>query len=80
MTDAHRGTDADVATRVSEELKRMFAEVAGSQIDAADKARWQQRLIAITNAAKHDVARADEQLTRARNEWNVFYPGTDDAR
>lgn len=80
MTDAHRDAGSDVAAHVSAELKTLFAEIARADIDGAAKARWQKRLIAITNASKHDVARAAEQLARCRSEWNVFYRGTDDAR
>ena len=80
MTDAHDDADADAAARVSAGLKDAFDEVARADIDGADKGRWQRRLLAITNAAKHDVARADEQLVRYRDEWNMFRQGKEDAR
>jgi hypothetical protein len=79
---ARRMTDAsdEVNARVAAALKDAFAEVAQADIDGADKGRWQRRLLAITNTSKHDVARADEQLARYRDEWNMFRRGTEEAR
>lgn len=80
MTDADNDAPMDAAARVSRGLKEAFDDVARADIDGADKGRWQRRLIAVTNMSKHDVARADEQLVRFRNEWNRFRQGTDEAR
>lgn len=80
MTDAHDNANVDAGARVSTGLKAAFGEVARADIDVADKGRWQRRLIAITNTAKHDVARADEQLMRYRDDWNMFRQGEEDAR
>jgi hypothetical protein len=80
MSDAHSDTPNESADRVSAALKSAFAEVANADIDGADKGRWQRRLIAITNTAKHEVTRADEQLVRFRDEWNMFRRGKDEAR
>ena len=79
MTDAHDEVDNDAGARVSSGLKAAFDELAHADVDDADKARWQRRLIAITNTAKHDVARADEQLARCRDEWKMFRRGKEDA-
>ena len=80
MTDAHDNANTEAALRVSTELKAAFDEVGRADIDGADKGRWHRRLIAITNTAKHDVARADEQLARYRDDWNMFRQGEEDAR
>ena len=80
MTDAHDEVDSDAAVRVSAGLKDAFEELARADVDGADKGRWHRRLLAITNTSKHDVARADEQLVRYRNEWNMFRGGTEEAR
>lgn len=44
------------------DLKIAFERLAAARLDAAARAALQQRLIAITNAAKHDVGRARERL------------------
>lgn len=80
MTDAPDDANTEVALRVSTELKAAFDDVGRADIDGADKSRWHRRLIAITNTAKHDVARADEQLVRYRDDWNMFRQGEEDAR
>ena len=80
MTAAHDDADIDAAARLSAGLKDAFEQVAHADIDGADKGRWQRRLLAITNTSKHDVARADEQLVRYRDEWNTFRRGKDEAR
>ena len=80
MSDADNDAPMDAAARVSQGLKEAFEDVAHADVDGADKGRWQRRLIAITNTAKHDVARADEQLLRYRDEWNAFRQGKDEAR
>lgn len=55
--------------RVSTELKQAFQALIGDGIPAEDRPRWQQRLLAITNSAKHDLATAEERLDRW---WQEF--------
>ena len=62
-------------SELSQQLKSMFAEVVAADIPPADKGRWHQRLIAITNTAKRDLARADEQMNRFVEEWNALQRG-----
>ena len=70
MTDDVPNQQTDAATHVAAVLKAAFAAVASSPLPAEDQGRWQQRLIAITNLTKHDVARASQQLDRFLREWN----------
>ena len=76
MTDDVDNSSSDVAQRVAAVLKEAFVAVATSSLPVQDKGRWQQRLIAITNMTKHDVARASEQLDRFLREWNDVDGGT----
>lgn len=78
QTDPTDATDA--AARVSAALKGAFAAVAGADMDVHEKGRWQQRLIAVTNMAKRDVARAGRQLDRFNDEWNARVRGKDEPR
>jgi hypothetical protein len=63
--------DAAHFLRVSDGLRDAFAEVNGADIDAATKERWQRRLIAITTVAKRDLGRAEEQLSRFREDFRA---------
>lgn len=54
--------DAEQFLRVSEALKRGFAEISTADLPAVARDRWQRRLIAITNLAKHDLDRAERQV------------------
>ena len=67
-TDA--GDDAR-SVRVGDGLKQGFAALAGPQLEAADKPRWHQRLIAITNRAKHDLETAEGRLERFWSDWEA---------
>jgi hypothetical protein len=44
-----------------------------------ERGRWQRRLLAVTTMAKHDLGRAERQLTRFRDDWSdrggVTWPG-----
>jgi hypothetical protein len=35
-----------------------------------ERGRWQRRLLAVTTMAKHDLGRAERQLTRFRDDWS----------
>ena len=75
MTDRSDTAPDDAAARVAHTLKAAFAAVASAPLPPDEKARWQQRLIAITNMTKHDVVRAHEQLQRLQREWNALGVG-----
>ena len=78
MTDAGGSAPDDVAAQVAAQLKDAFAAVIAAPIDADEKGRWQQRLLAVTNMSKHDVVRAREQLNRFDDAWNTRARGKDD--
>jgi hypothetical protein len=59
----------DDASRLAEALREGFARLAAAQLEPAERGRWQQRLIAITNAAKRDLPRALAQLERFERDW-----------
>ena len=59
----------DSAIDLAEELKQAFAALGPADIPPEDKQRWQQRLIAITNSSKHDVATAAGRMERYWQEW-----------
>lgn len=61
--------DAARFLAVSDGLKQAFARLAGADLPVDAKGRWQRRLIAITNAAKRDLPRAQEQLVRFDQDW-----------
>lgn len=65
--------DADEALRerVGEDLKQGFAALGGPALADADKSRWHQRLIAITNSAKHDLPTAEARLARYWSDWEA---------
>ena len=54
---------------VSGALRDAFAALGQADLPNDDKARWHQRLIAITNMAKRDTTRAREQLARFEADW-----------
>lgn len=78
MTDAGGTAPNDIAAQVAERLKDAFAAVIAAAIDAEEKGRWHQRLLAVTNMSKHDVARAREQLNRFDDAWNARVRGKDE--
>lgn len=61
--------DAAAFLRLSEALRVSFTEVTESGLAAEEAARWQRRLIAITNTAKRDLPRALAQMERFRADW-----------
>lgn len=68
MDQQHPGhqSDPDVDDQlravVGERLKEAFAALGDADIPAVEKGRWHQRLIAITNSSKHDLATAQRRL------------------
>jgi hypothetical protein len=66
---------------VSNALKAGFAALAGPEVDDDVKPQWHQRLIAITNSAKHDLATAERRLDNYWADWEDQIgprPPTDD--
>lgn len=61
--------DANAFMRLSDALREAFAELTAAGLAGEDAARWQRRLIAITNTAKRDLDRALEQMERFRQDW-----------
>ena len=60
---------------VSAALRDAFAMVGQADLPDDDKGRWHQRLIAITNMAKRDTARARQQLERFEADWRAEISG-----
>ena len=59
MTDS---AEPDLFASLSERLRVGHRQVAALTVDAEQKARAARRLIAITDASKHDLQRASERL------------------
>ena len=62
--------DAVAFMRVSDGLRDAFAQLGQAKLRADEAARWQRRLIAITNVAKRDLPGALEQLERFQADWS----------
>jgi hypothetical protein len=58
------GAPADDETRLAEGLRLAHRRLAGIDADEAVKARAVKRLVAISDAAKHDTTRAAHRLDR----------------
>ena len=64
-----QGQDSQRFDRVSEQLKVGFAAMATTHLSDEVKPDWHRRLIAITNASKHDLPTAEKRLQRFWNDW-----------
>jgi hypothetical protein len=72
MDAGHDGPgDEERSARLSAGLKEAFTRLAAAPLDPDERARWQRRLIAVTNAAKRDLTRAEESLARFDHDWNA---------
>ena len=60
--------DADDFLTFTSQLRTLHAEVDGAQVTDRQRARWQRRLLRITETARDDLARAGDQLGRLRSE------------
>ena len=56
--------DARRFLEVTAQLRELYARVDGARVSTEQKGRWHRRLIAITDAAKDDLDRAEGQLLR----------------
>jgi|GEM_PF-5143574 len=61
--------DAELFLALSLRLKTAFTELINAQLPGPRRARWQHRLIAITDAAKDDLGRAARQLDRYEDDF-----------
>ena len=78
MTDADTNSSRESADHVAAALKAAFTALGDADIAAEEKARWHQRLLAVTNMSKRDVVRAREQLDHFDEEWNARMRGKDE--
>lgn len=62
--DDHGLVDADRFLMLADRLRELHARIEDAKVSSEQRARWQRRIISITNAAKTDLARADDQLVR----------------
>jgi hypothetical protein len=72
--------DAEQFMRVSEALRVSFARLASASLTDSSRQRWQRRLIAVTNVAKHDLTRAEEQCQRFQADFEREVGGGGDVR
>ncbi len=56
--------DADRLLSLTQRLREVHERVAQARVSAEQKARWQRRLVAITEAATPNLDRAEQQLIR----------------
>jgi len=67
--DAPRTIDAVRFVALTEGLRSALSRVASARLTAGQRARWQRRLAAITDAARTDLAKAQAQLERYDEDW-----------
>lgn len=60
----HGLVDADRFLTLADQLRELHARIEDAKVSSEQRARWQRRIISITNAAKTDLSRADDQLVR----------------
>lgn len=71
-SDLHPTADDDARSqRVADDLKLGFQALAGQAVPDDGKPDWHRRLIAITNAAKHDLPTAERRLERYWADWEA---------
>ena len=63
--------DGARAERLAESIKVAFAAFGQAEMPAEDRPRWHQRLIAITNSSKHDIATAEGRLEKYWSDWEA---------
>jgi hypothetical protein len=64
--------------RLADTLREAFHVLQEADLDVAERQRWQRRLIAITDAAKHDVQRAEVRIERFRLDFSRAVTGPRD--
>jgi hypothetical protein len=66
--------DEALLKELSEQLRQAHARVASLHVSAEEKASTTRRLLAISDAAKHDVRRAAQRLDAFIAELDVRHP------
>ena len=66
--------DDALLTELAERLRTAHARVAALSTSTAEKASTTRRLLAISDAAKHDVLRAAQRLDALLAELDVQHP------
>ncbi len=59
----HGLVDADRFLSLTRRLREVHERVEQLRVSAEQKARWQRRLVTITDVATRDLGRAEQQLT-----------------
>jgi len=67
--DAATSLDAFAFVTLSEGLRGAFDRVGSADLTEHQRGHWHRRLLAITNAAKRDLPRAQAQLDRYGIDW-----------
>ena len=68
--------DEELLTELAEQLRRAHARVASLPVSEEEKASTTRRLLAISDAAKHDVRRAAQRLDAFVAELDVTHPSS----
>ena len=66
--------DEELLRDVAEKLRLAHARVAALHVSSAEKSSTTRRLLAISDAAKHDVRRAAQRLDAFLAELDVQHP------
>jgi hypothetical protein len=66
--------DEELLTELAERLRQAHARVAALHVSAEEKSSTTRRLLAISDAAKHDVQRAAQRLDAFLAELDVRHP------
>lgn len=69
-------SEQEQAAELAIRLKAAHARVRGLDADSEVKARVTRRLLALTDASKHDVARASARLDALLADLDAGRPGT----
>jgi hypothetical protein len=66
--------DEGLLTELAERLRQAHARVASLHVSSEEKSSTTRRLLAISDAAKHDVQRAAQRLDAFLAELDVRHP------
>jgi hypothetical protein len=66
--------DEELLTRFAEQLRQAHRRVASLHVSDEEKASTTRRLLAISDAAKHDVRRAAQRLDAFVADLDVRHP------
>ncbi len=68
--------DEELFARLSERLREAHVRVTRLDLTSEQKSSITKRLLAITNAAKHDLVRASQRLDAFLAELDLQHPST----